>query len=454
MNFITAGTGNRYIVGETGTGILNVRSGTLTVGSTNATAALTIGNDNVASSYGRVNLLGGTINTFSVGKFGAAATAILNFNGGTLQARGANTTFLQGLTSAYVYPGNAIIDTNAFDVTVAQPLLAPTGGKVSSISFTGGTGFTAAPIVQLVGGDGFGASAIATIDGSGNLTGFVITNPGVGYTVAPTVTLYNAALAAGGTLPTGLTAALGTNTSGGLVKNGIGTLTLSGANTYSGTTTVNAGVLSLTSAFLADGGAVVIGPNGKLDLPHGLTDTVGALTINGVVKGSGTYDATTDPGFITGTGKIQVGGAVATGYDAFKSNPANNLSAGVNDSPNDDPDKDGIPNLLEFILGGLPNGSGASNTSILPSQTLTATDLVFKFNRVDASEGDVTLKVQWSSDLVTWGAPKEVTIGATDSGIVSIAENGGAADAVTVTIPRAGNEANGKLFARLYVTRP
>ena len=33
-----------------------------------------------------------------------------------------------------------------------------------------------------VSGDGIGATALANMDGSGNLTGITITNPGTGYT--------------------------------------------------------------------------------------------------------------------------------------------------------------------------------------------------------------------------------------------------------------------------------
>ena len=141
----------------------------------------------------------------------------------------------------------------------------------------------------------------------------------------------------------------------------------------------------------------------------------------------------------------------AAGYDSWKTLPANGLTAGVNDGVNDDPDFDGISNLLEFVLGGIPAGAGAADTSILPTQSLTATDLELEFDRDELSDGDVTLKVQWSTDLATWGSPNEVAIGGASAGIVTVTENGAAPDTIQVAIPRGSNT---KLFARVLVTRP
>lgn len=54
-----------------------------------------------------------------------------------------------------------------------------------------------APYVSIGGGDGTGATAVAWFDqASGTVTGLLVTSPGVGYTIAPTVTLYGGGPAA------------------------------------------------------------------------------------------------------------------------------------------------------------------------------------------------------------------------------------------------------------------
>ncbi len=98
---------------------------------------------------------------------------------------------------------------------------------------------------------------------------------------------------------------------GGLTKAGAGTLTLSAANTYTNSTTVNAGTLDLLQPSLPTNAPVSVagGATLKLDFPG--VNVVSALILNGVSKPVGVYDSTTDPAFLAGSGSIQVvGGGV------------------------------------------------------------------------------------------------------------------------------------------------
>jgi autotransporter-associated beta strand protein len=224
--------------------------------------------------YSIINLDGGIVTTQQI-KAGAAtgsdlgtkSTRLVNFNGGTVKV--ANPTafgssFLQGITAATVYSGGATIDTNNVNVTIAQPLVAPTKNGLASIAVTdGGTKYRSAPIVAITNDPSEtaagGGSAVATIDASGHVTGIVITNPG-SYTVLPQIHLIanGGDTADGAELPYGgtkaaFTAALTANplASGGFTKIGPGLLSLTGNNTYSGSTTVAAGTLKVNTAAAA-----------------------------------------------------------------------------------------------------------------------------------------------------------------------------------------------------------
>src|SRR5439155_2932548 len=141
---------------------------------------------------------GGTVTTGRVQAGGdvaqATTTRIVNFNGGLLKVKGGTAfagTFMTGLTSANVYAGGATVDTNGVDATIDQPLVAPTGNGVTGISVVdGGSGYRVAPIVNITGGGGTGATAVAAIDSTGKVSAINITNPGTGYTGTPTVQLF------------------------------------------------------------------------------------------------------------------------------------------------------------------------------------------------------------------------------------------------------------------------
>jgi autotransporter-associated beta strand protein len=108
------------------------------------------------------------------------------------------------------------------------------------------------------------------------------------------------------------------NTAGtlSLCKLGNGTLSLSGANTYTGDTVVQNGTLSLSpivaGGTLADTADVKLYTGGILELNTSSTDTIRSLYIDGVGQVTGTWGgtgstATNKTSLITGTGLLNVG---------------------------------------------------------------------------------------------------------------------------------------------------
>lgn len=110
-----------------------------------------------------------------------------------------------------------------------------------------------------------------------------------------------------------------------------------------------------------------------------------------------------------------------------------------------DPDGDGIPNLLEFVLSGNPT---LSEEGILPKVSVNSDYLLFNYKRDDAAFHYTVQTVQWSTDTVTWN---DIAIGKDGSGPVWIpSSNGSGPDDVVIMIPRVDGH---PMFARLKVAR-
>jgi len=262
--------GDGYNNNQNGTGSLNLSStGKFTTGTT--TGIFYLGN--TGSGAGTVNLDGGTLATNRTitksaysGSGGTGGSGTFNFNGGTLQATG-TALALTGLTHANVRNGGAVIDTNSFNVTIAQNLEhsnigtdnATDGGFTKKgngiLTLTGTETYTGATTVTagtlLVNNALFGT---ARVDVAGTLGGNGLIAPASGATG-------QVALASGAHLAPG--------------NNGVGTLTLSfsggdfdvtgsvsGANTSA--FTFELGSTASSDLVSLNGGPLTIG-SGQLD---------------------------------------------------------------------------------------------------------------------------------------------------------------------------------------------
>jgi fibronectin-binding autotransporter adhesin len=204
---------NKLEVGRNGTGTFTV-AGASTVTFDTATS----GNGLIISSgtgTGTVNLNGGTLSVHRVEAV-TGGSSTFNFNGGTLEARSDAGNFLQGLTAANILSGGAGIDSNGFNITIAQSL-----------------------------------------QGAGDLT-----------------------------------------------KLGAGTLTLSGSNSFTGNISVEAGTLSITAAFINSLATVSLESGALLDLNFIGDNVIGALIVDGVNLGTGTF--TSSESFLSGAGSLTV----------------------------------------------------------------------------------------------------------------------------------------------------
>ena len=273
--------------------------------------------------FAAVNLKGGTLAANMISRAARATSlALVNFDGGTFRARASGQLFGTGTgapNAVNIFGGGATVDTPAgLSCAIAVPLLAPAGSGVTAIGVTPRGGYIGPPMVTIAGGGGTGATAVAQFDAvSNSVSGILMTCPGFGYTSNPTATL-----SGGGTnvqtTVTGYTRAA--NVSGGLTKIGLGGLTLSATNTYSGATTISNGFLRL-------GVAQGVPTNSALRIAGGTFDLGGLSYTNGMVTVTG--GGTIVNGALTSGGLIQTGGGTLTLGASLGSPAPVRIDAGV-----------------------------------------------------------------------------------------------------------------------------
>ncbi len=330
-------------------------SGNITV----VTAATTI-----SAAQGNMTLTGG-INSTNLGltltgnATGAAVNSVIALGTGTLTKTGNGTWTLAGNNTytGLTTIGNGTLALGATGNATNTPLgTAAAGTTVSSTGTLDLNGFTLGTAEALT-LNGVGYNSQGTLI-NGNATGGAtysgLITLGASSTInaaAGNITLSNVGTITGagfnltltGNATGSIASIIGTST-GGLVKNGTGTWTLSGANTYSGGTTVNAGTLTMANASALGTGNVSIASPGILNSStYGfdltkvsgngtLTGTSGNYTYNSagntslgltlaggdqlVKQGLGTLTLTGNSTFTGGT-TISTGTVVATANNAF-----------------------------------------------------------------------------------------------------------------------------------------
>jgi autotransporter-associated beta strand protein len=154
------------------TGVFN-QNGGLVWGSAGSGNLVTIGNS--VNADGTYNLNGGVLWIAKVTQGNAGATnVVFNFNGGTLKPTGSSTTFMQGLLTANILSGGAVIDTTNLNITIAQSL-AGTGSLkklgTGTLVLSGNSTYTGSTVVSngtLVLGTGSlnGGGSVVVADGA------------------------------------------------------------------------------------------------------------------------------------------------------------------------------------------------------------------------------------------------------------------------------------------------
>ncbi|GAA5121371.1 autotransporter-associated beta strand repeat-containing protein [Luteolibacter yonseiensis] len=466
---IATGTTNTYAGTWAGSQISVVKNGAGTLALTGAAAGIT---GNILVSQGVLSA--GAQNT-GLGQQLAARTITVS-NGATL-AFGINNVFGNGATAVTALPAIVInggtLTTNSYDVVGKLTL---NGATVTDTRTGALTGFQAYEFKDVV---TVGGTAPSTISSPGSFGSHLVGN--ITFDVADATSSAAADLTVSSRLINATTD--NASAAGGLVKAGAGTMVLSGVNSYTGNTVVNAGTLSLadnaqlrfvigatsgTNNTLTGAGTAVIDGDFAIDTTAAAALTTGTWVLENVPSLTGAYGSTfsvvnpdgspwTDAGgnkwtkavganlwtFDETTGTLTVGSA--GGFASWSATNAGNGAA------SGDFDGDGVSNGVEWVLGGTGT---TKDLGKLPAVSTSAGNLVFTFVRDQQSiSPDTVVTIEVGTSLASWPEVYVVpgTAGTSGSpGTVAVTKDTPAAgkDTVTLTVPQAPDA---KKFARLKV---
>ena len=268
------------------------------------TGTLTLSGLNTYS--GGTVFTGGTVSVSQEANLGDL-TGGLTFNGGILQITG-NTFNSTARTITWGAPGGGFdIADPAHVFTVSQDLLG--GGALTKLGpgtlvLSGNNTYVGGTIINA------GALAISSDANLGAAGGGLTFNGGTLRLLNNVITDRPVTLNAGAVDTNGHDGTLGGQIigPGSLTKFGLGTLTLTGNNTYSGGTVIAAGTLQI-----GDGGATGSISGNVLNNGVLAVNRIGVATFDGVISGTGAFHQLAGTSVMTGNNTYTGGTAIGTG---------------------------------------------------------------------------------------------------------------------------------------------
>lgn len=367
-----------------------------------------------ANSYsGGTTINAGLINFANGGNLG---TGNVTLDGGGLQWATGNTTDISGRLNALGASGGTL-DTNGNNVTLASGL-SGTGGltkagagtlTLTSINtYTGGTIITGGTLAL-----GAGVSLAAT--GAINLA-----NAGTTFDISASGAQTIGALsgAAGSTVNLGGNAltvdSSGNSTFGGTITGtagvtfaGTGTQTLTGANTYTGSTTVNTGTLALAGA-------------GSIAMSNGLVDN-GTFDISGTTAGASIAALSGSGIVVLGSQTLTLSGAGGTFGGAMDGAGGLALAGGTQTLNGASAYSGGTKLDGGTLMVGNSAALGTGALNVDGAATLDTNTSVTLANSVNLGTGAI----------LTLGGSNNLTMGGTMAGEGALVKNGAATATLT-----------------------
>ncbi len=322
---------------------------------------------------------GAAADTLTLGGAGDLGDGVAGSNSADLLfvGTGANLTLTGGTGTTAL--GLVLGQSGNFDIAGAASIssIISDGGNAFSLTKTGAGTLTLTGANTYTGGTNLNAGQVTfTTGGLGTAGAITFTGNSILQFGAATTTDLSARLVftngVTGTIDTNgnnvtFATAFGGGTTGGLTKTGTGTLTLTGANTYTGGTNLNAGQVTFTTGGLGTAGAITFTGNSILQFGTATTTDLSARLVftNGV---TGTIDTNgNNVTFATAFGGSTTGALTKTGAGTLTLTGVNTYTGGTNLNAGQ----------VTFTTGGLGTAGAITFTgnSILQFGTATTTDL-------------------------------------------------------------------------------
>ncbi|MDA7917245.1 prolyl oligopeptidase family serine peptidase [Akkermansiaceae bacterium] len=282
----------------------------------------------------------------------------------------------------------------------------------------------------------------------------------------------------------------------GITKSGSGSVILQGTNNYTGDTIVEAGTFTLDASSSL---SFIPTANGTSNQLTGVPSGTGTIHLNGEINlnlstadstlgnswlliddtnfnvsyAPGTFSVNSSRGAFTnnsGVWTLDTGGQIwtfaqATGILEILGKPYDTWAASsftlpfTSTSPTEDPDNDGLPNLLEFVLGGDPTIS-QNDIGLSVTESNSSLQITFRHSDVSKTSPAVGLIIETSEDLSFSTPANDIAIENTSNsgpigalGASYTVSNNAGFDTITVTIPNDSMPISSQFFVRLSVSQ-
>jgi len=253
------------------------------------------------TSTGATTINAGTLQLGNGGTSGALSTSSAITNNGALVFNRSDT-LAQGTNFNAVIGGTGLVVKNGSGTLILSGANTYEGGttlNTGTLTIGNASGAGTGAITQANGSSLLRISTTGTLSNAMSIYNVAATESA---TLSGTITVHNATF----DVETGdtLTLSGGVGGTGGVTKNGTGTLVLSGSNTYTGTTTVNAGILEAANANALGANAVVEVQGGSLLVSADDAINGKNLTLASTASGNGTAASLVFSGTYNGTADI------------------------------------------------------------------------------------------------------------------------------------------------------